>query len=214
MRDLNVWCVCNGTKYTYADVRILRRMVGLNLSVPHQFWCLSDRDIPGVQCLVPREQWPGWWAKLALFHVELGPALYLDLDSVITGPLDRLLSDELSMPANWGESGHGGCQSSVMAWGRDYTHIAESFNPALLKQDIRHPHGRYGNTDYWGDQGYLTALMGDPGAGRVRAMPHVYSYRYHCADGPPADASVICFHGIPKPADAGDEWVRKARSFT
>ena len=212
---ITVWCVCVGSGYSHDEVRILQAQVARNLSRPHKFIALTDRQIDGVECLIPDEIWPGWWSKILLFRYGATEQnLYLDLDSVVVGDLAPLLSDQLSAPANWAQSGHGGVQSSVMAWTGDYSHIADAFNPKLLKDDPRHPFGRYNNTDWWGDQGFLTGLLGEPGAGKIKPMAGVYSYRYHCQNGPPSDASVVAFHGIPKPVEVNEEWVLKARSFT
>jgi len=208
---ITVWSVCNGTKYTDEDVYILRDMVARNLTQPHRFRCLADREITGVDTFIPDEQWPGWWAKLGLFRYSTGQCLYLDLDTVIVGNLDRLLSVPLSMPANWGQSGHGGCQSSVMSWGQDYGWIADRFDVSQLRTPERGNCGGYGQQNLWGDQEFITEVVGSPGNGII-PMHHVFSYRYHAVGGPPGDASVICFHGEPKPAAVLDQWVIAARS--
>lgn len=213
---LSVWCVLNGDKYQDKDAHILKGMVARNLKAQHRFRCLADREITGIDTLVPDEQWPGWWSKLLLFRYAGGQVLYLDLDTVIVGNLDRLLSDRLSMPANWGQSGHGGCQSSVMSWNSDYEnlgYIADLFDIDQVQAPERGNCGAYGPKNLWGDQEYVTELMGDPGD-VVKPMPHVFSYRYHALGGPPGDASIVCFHGEPKPAAVNAEWVLKARSFT
>jgi hypothetical protein len=210
---LTVWCVLNGDKYQPEDAHILKNMVSANLEQEHRFMCLSDRYIEGINTVVPDEQWPGWWAKLQLFRVATGQCLYLDLDTVIVGNLDRLVSKQLSMPANWAQSGHGGCQSSVMSWGEDYSFIAEAFDPDLLGEPVNGNCGPYGKHRLWGDQEFISDVMGDPGE-VVIPMPHIYSYKYHARNGCPEDASVICFHGEPKPGQVQDEWVRQARSYT
>ena len=213
---ISAWCVLNGDKYRNEDAYILRDMVARNLDTPHRFMCLSDRKIPGIECLIPEESWPGWWAKLLLFRYAVGQVLYLDLDVVITGNLDRLLSRELSTPANWAQSGHGGCQSSVMSWDarhEDLGYLADLFNPSLLAPPANGNCGAYGKHKLWGDQEYLTDIVGNPGESVV-PMSHIYSYKYHCRESLPADASVVCFHGEPKPAQVNDKWVLEARSST
>jgi len=212
---LTVWCVLNGTKYTDEDVHILRGMVDCNLAQPHRFICLSDRPVAGVTCLIPTEKWPGWWMKLALFRYAEGQNLYLDLDSVVIGNLDGLVSEQISLPANWAQSGWGGCQSSVMSWGTvDYRYggLADTFNVDELESPTSEDCGRYHGLH--GDQDYITAQLGNPGDGAVVPMKGIYSYRYHCQNGPPGDAKVICFHGNPKPGQVGDDWVIAARSMS
>jgi len=212
--DLTVWCVFTGDKYVDDDVRILRDMVSRQLALPHRFLCLADRQIEGVDTLISHLEWPGWWLKLALFWVSRGQNLYLDLDSVVVGPLEPLLSDQLSMPANWAQSGHGGCQSSVMSWSGDYTAIPGSFDPDQLNPPERGNCGGYGARNLWGDQEFITELLGDPGAGRVKPMDRVISYKYHCRNGLPSGASVVSFHGDPKPSKVSDPWVLGARRLS
>lgn len=210
---VTVWTVFNGHKYDETAVYRMREAVRCHLWEPHRFRCLADRQIPGVDCLVPDEDWPGWWAKLLLFRYATGHNLYTDLDNLIVGSLDGALSTRLSMPANWAQSGHGGCQSSVMAWGQDYGHIADRFDPALLGEPGGGHCGRYGPARLWGDQEFITNLLGDPG-GEVIPMTGVFSYKYHCRDGLPANARVVCFHGQPKPEQVSDPWVQAALSST
>ena len=206
---LTAWCVLNGDKYADSDVYILRDMVARNLDLPHTFRCLSDREVPGVDCFIPDEQWPGWWSKLLLFRYSTGLNLYFDLDVVIVGPLDGLVSERLSMPLNWAQSGHGGCQSSVMAWGGDYSRIADAFHVEQLEAPERGNCGAY--QGLWGDQELITRTLGSPGGSNIDAMPGVYSYRYHCQGGPPPGAKVVCFHGEPKPKDVNEPWVIRSR---
>ena len=207
---LTVWCVFNGNKYSEQEVRILRDQVERHYTGPHTFICLSDRKIDGVNCFIPQENWPGWWAKLLLFRYSQGACLYLDLDCVVVGNLGSLLSQPLSMPQNWAQSGFGGCQSSVMAWyGNGYGFLAEDFRPEDLKPPADGDCGRYHGL--WGDQEYITRKLGAPGVGNVAAMQGVYSYKYHCGGGPPDDAVVVAFHGSPKPSEVSAQWVKNAR---
>lgn len=55
-----------------------------------EFQCLSDVEIPGIDCIPLKHDWPGWWAKIELFRADLGGEfLYTDLDNVVLGPLDQ-----------------------------------------------------------------------------------------------------------------------------
>lgn len=201
---LTVWTVCVGSKYTDRHVQLVKSMAERNLG-PHRFRCLADRDISGVDTLIPHEVWPGWWSKLLLFRYAEGANLYLDLDVVVTGPLDGLVSQELSMPANWAQSGHGGCQSSVMSWANTYSDLWRQFDPAQIETPKDGNCGAY--QGLWGDQEYITRELGSPGKGRISPMAGVYSYKYHCRHGLPSDAKVVCFHGRPKPEEVSDPWV-------
>lgn len=212
---LNVWSVCVGDKYTDDDVYILKDMVSRHLDEPHTFYCLSDRQIGDINCFIPDEKWPGWWSKLLLFRYAGGQVLYLDLDVVVVDDLSPLVSERLSMPANWAQSGHGGCQSSVMSWNSHQENlgwIADRFDLSKLTEPENGNYGWYkvDGKSLWGDQEYITHLMGNPGE-YISAMQGVVSYKYHCMGGLP-DCSVVCFHGNPKPSQVNVQWVKSARS--
>lgn len=199
MPALSVWSVCVGTKYPASYVYALQESVEQHLSLPHEFKCITEHDLPGIQTVKPLLPYPGWWSKLNLFApgVATGPSLYFDLDVVITGSLDYLAdftAHEFAAPANWARSGHGGIQSSVMAWRGNWTAPHEYIQPQWPAVSER----------LWGDQELLWEMLGD---NWVR-IPGVYSYKYHCRDGKrPDDMAVCVFHGDPKPLDVRDEWL-------
>jgi len=205
---LRVWAVCVGDKYADRDVQILQAMCRQAFSQSFIFTCLSDRKIAGVNSLRPPEVWPGWWTKLQLFNVaRTDRNLYLDLDVIVTGSLDDLVSNgPLTMPKNWAQSGHGGWQSSVMSWARDYSYLANRFDVRKLAPRRNDDWGRYEGLH--GDQCYITREASD-----VQPMSGVYSYKYHCRQSVPVDAKVVAFHGTPKPDDVKDSWVQKSRSI-
>lgn len=202
---LTVWSLCWGDKYTDYHVQRLKRTVAENLSEPHQFLCVTSRVIPGVTCVAPPVDWPGWWGKLAIPPMGSTRNIWLDLDVVITGSLDFLLpftTGPLATPWNWAQSGHGGCQSSVMAWGGKVDTL-QGFNPdwAIWPPD---------NTkQFWGDQEYITHLR-DTGKLDVVRIPEQYvkSYKYHCRNGAPEDCRVVVFHGDPKPEAVSESWFK------
>ena len=92
-----------GNKYPADYVNTLYSMVNRNMSRPFRFICLTD-DPSGIEA--PAETFPipelsinlegpeRGWKKLSVFSKELynlsGRVLCLDLDLIITGPLDDL----------------------------------------------------------------------------------------------------------------------------
>lgn len=85
-------------KFTAKHVRILKRMVDRNLTLPHRFVCVTDEKIKGIKT-VPID-WtthvPGMcFVKLMMWRKDIGEFLgdrifYLDLDVVITGNIDAI----------------------------------------------------------------------------------------------------------------------------
>lgn len=147
----------------------LRSMVARHLKQAHRFVCLR-LDI-GLQ---------GWWNKVALFRPGQfeGRVLYLDLDTVITGPLDELVERKgIIHLAKWGwaKNDYG---SGVMVWDAgEHEEVWTRFAPDVPQR-------------FRGDQDWLTSLGG------WRALPDsVRSFRYHCKEGPPPGCAVVAFHG-------------------
>lgn len=75
-------------------VQMMQRQVEKYSPADTEFVCLSDCEIEGVRTIPLEHNWPGWWAKLELFRpdLNLGPFTYTDLDNVILGPLDDILT--------------------------------------------------------------------------------------------------------------------------
>ena len=194
--DLTVWCVCVGDKYHKGYVYALQEMVRKNLTIPHDFICITTHKLPGIQTRLPPVPYQGWWSKIGLFYpkVVAGPSLYFDLDIIITGNIDYLADYtkyQLAAPANWAQSGHGGIQSSVMAWNGNW-------HDPFTKLDW--PAAR---DKYWGDQEWLWDLLGDNWV----KIPNVGSYKYHVRPtGTIPDWMRVCvFHGKPDPHEVSDQ---------
>ena len=197
MPALTAWCVCVGDKYPSAYVYALHEAVAAHLKAPHRFRCITERSLAGIETVAPVLDYGGWWSKLNLFApgIATGPSLYFDLDVVITGGLDYLAeytTHEFAAPANWARSGHGGIQSSVMAWRGDWTEPYEYILPQWPAVTTR----------LWGDQELLWEMLGE----RWTRIPGVYSYKYHCREGLPADCRVTVWHGEPKPEHTKTDW--------
>ena len=203
---ITVWAMNTGGHAPVSEVEILKRQVDRYLSEPHEFVCITESDLPG------------WWGKVRLFSPEISRYrnLWLDLDTVITGSLDALvkpLNSQLRIAKNWAQSGHGGCQSSVMYWQGDSAQIiSDTFDPKDAhwppRNDLFWDNGQVA----WGDQEWATYLR-DTGQLEVEYFDfeHVQSYKYHCRMGLPADTRVVVFHGKPKPSEVYDEWVMEYR---
>jgi hypothetical protein len=89
-----------GRHYSIEWAMRLKAMVARNLTVPHQFVCLSDIETLGIDRIPLQENWPGWWSKIELFGPSLRSArrvFYLDLDVIINGSLDHMVEDPAPM---------------------------------------------------------------------------------------------------------------------
>lgn len=123
-----VACVLRqGGKVGYsADwVARLRNSVARNLDQPHRFVCLSDCDVD-CERIPLINNGPGFWSKLELFRPGLfdTPVLYIDLDTVICGNLDHIVSriqDQRFVMLH--ETDKNVTSSAVMWWRGDQSHL-------------------------------------------------------------------------------------------
>lgn len=200
---VTVACVLrSGGEYKPEHVLHLRDGVRKWLLMPHRFVCLTDTPIEGVNCILLKHNWPRWWAKLELFRFGLfdGPVLYIDLDSLIVGPLDDIATGNyFTVLRNvWAEPSSARIGSGVMAWTGDHSQIYRAFL-GDAERWMRTPQTR----DNWGDQGFLQRHLPIGAERWQEKFPgRVVSWRADCgghADGVPAEASIICFGGPARP---------------
>lgn len=163
--------------------------------------CLSDVDVAGVETVPLEHDWPGWWSKLELFSGSIpGDLLFFDIDTVITGNLDDLDVGETTMLSDF-------YKPHLPASGLMY--IAEKDKAHVWREWMRSPVAhmqRCRTTQCWGDQGFLAGVL-TPRRWQDIVPGQVVSYKVHCRNGLPPDASVVCFHGNPRPWAANQSWV-------
>jgi len=154
---------------------------------------------------------PGWWLKLLMFHRGVilpgHRYLYFDLDTTIVANIDRLVSrvieaDDKFIILEDVYRGHRHYQSSIMA-----------FSPSPWLNEIYASYVRNATDtqelfQVGGDQEYIqycVALVGkfsDTVYFQDMLPDNVVSYKVHCPRGrAPAGASVVIYHGQPKPWD-------------
>jgi len=205
---LHVCCVRAGEAFSPAYVLHLKDMVTRNLEAGFEgrFVCFTDRpfelDGSGIETAPLPADLPGWWSKLALFRKGLFPAgdrvLFFDLDTVITGAIDRLAAYEGEFGILQDFYRPLGLQSSVMAWeAGKHCEIWESFERAGCPMD-----------DPGGDQAWIEKCQVKDRERLQVALPGMFA-SYKQTRGIPSDASVVVFHGRPRPHEVTDGWVPK-----
>lgn len=200
---ITVACVLrSGAVYDATWVARLRDGVARHLSAPHRFVAISDVPVP-CERIALTEDWPGWWSKIALFRPGLltGPTLYLDLDSIVTGDLAPLIRANFTMVADFLRPSLR--NSSVMVWDGDMSSIYDAFaaDPMGAMRAYRgREDGRIGDQAFIED--HAEAGTFPPGL--------VVSYRCHARYAVPGGASVVAFHGRPKPNEINEGWVKTA----
>ena len=216
--DRIILCMKWGTKYGPEYINRLYAMVRRHLTGDFRMVCLTD-DSQGIRAEVecypipPLELPPGiperGWNKLTTFTRDLhglqGTALFLDVDVVITGPLD----DFFTYPGDfviihdykrpWRITGN----SSVYRFQIGaYPEILDKFRKefASIREQFRN------------EQAYLSDEIHK--LGKLSYWPKAWcpSFKYHCIPAwptnfwnppfVPKDARIVIFHGECNPPDA------------
>jgi len=207
---LTIICVLrSGGIYDAEWVRKLRDGCERNMQ-KHRFMCLSDVEVP-CERVALKHDWTGWWSKIELFRKDVidGPALYLDLDTVITGPVEimRNSADFAMLQSFWKADMVG---SGVMYFSGD--NVPHKVYDKFVRQPkayIAH-HERNRNGTYVGDQAFIADCLGQENIDRVNNyVPGIVSYKMHCVKKLPTDASIVCFHGLPRIDEVKAEWLTK-----
>lgn len=183
---------------------VLRSGGDFSLADAYSLQVQCSRHAPGVPFVLLsddalRHGWPGWWSKMELFRFP-GPALYLDLDSVIVGDLTPLLglaAREPFVALRDFYRGGNALQSSVMAWSGDMSHLYETFkaDPGRHMAECTQP-------QMWGDQGFIDAHQRDRKYWQDLLPGALCSYKVHVQGrGIPCGCSVVVFHGRPRPSE-------------
>lgn len=228
---LNCACVIHGDAYswTYVDrlYNMLCRHAGREVIL--HVYTEQHRTVPEPYVKHALIDWAiagpkkSWWYKMQLFDQQhhSGPLLYFDLDTVIVQNIDWIWKQppvyfwavrdfkHLWRPA------HVGINSSVMWWNtQTYHHVWEQF----VQQDLQKIMKKY-----HGDQDFINDAI--PQEQRRFFDPaRIHSWRWQCLDGGydfrkrrhqnpgqgaklTENASILIFHGNPKPATVDDKIV-------
>jgi SAM-dependent methyltransferase len=213
--DITVACVLkSGGDFTADHVEKLRNMVARNMTLPYDFVCLTDMNVPKNVCRSIRLQngFPGWWSKVELFRKDLFKTkyvVYFDLDTVITGSIDSLFVKDIDFAAlrPWNERNrnNGYFASGMLIWKNgNYDFIYDEFDENTIG-------------DYTvGDQQYMSNALTERDQHYYPIQSYfdgVYSYKRNCKGSLPKGARIVCFHGHPRPSEVvglpGHGWVER-----
>lgn len=225
-RLINVVTLKWGNRYRSDYANRLRRSVARNLGRPHRFICFTDNFeglIPGIEVYpipeidLPAERAITGWRKLCLFRDDLpleGLCLFLDLDLVLTGPLDDFFTfgepEEIPIIHNWVAG-----RKKIL---RNDPQIGNSSVFRFEANQCRFVWDQFNREKDWAlanfhpPQSYLTHCIRP----RMRFWPEewVRSFKRHCRPvfpfnlffipRLPKGARIIAFHGKPDPDEVID----------
>jgi hypothetical protein len=214
MMKVNVTCIYKtGGDYTAEYVAALRDQLSkIGALGKAQLVCLTDDPaiykMPGVIAVELENGWPGWWSVPEAYRVT-GPTLLVGLDHIFLKPIDRFLAaiqnmgprDFVMMRAFakkrlWA--------TGVTAWNGDWRWLYERFDFEAWK------------THAGGEQDYVRDVLMDLTArGKARLIPaqkwlRLVSYKKHVRlnSGVVEEADMILFHGLPRPHQVPEQWIR------
>lgn len=218
-------CMKWGTRYGADYVNRLYGMVSRHTRAPFQLVCFTDDATgitPEVDCR-PLPPFPGVpdhlavkpWRKLSLWQKPLAldldgrDALVLDLDLVITGPLDDFFSyqpGKYAVIENWTKPGANIGNTSVFRF-------TVGKYPLIYDRFLADPEGLYRN-EFRIEQEYISATLHPQNQQVFWPRQWVRSFkeellpswplRFLKAAPLPPEARLVIFHGKPDPDEARD----------
>lgn len=233
---LAVICVKWGNKFSADYVNKLYNMVSRNLTIPHRFVCLTDNPddlAAGIETKKLQLNFEYCWTKLELFKdgnfAEEELCLYLDLDIVITGNIDDLVTfktDEQFIGLyDWYSTRNPFFNSSVMRfYGNSATKIINALIKKLEDGQVRwdREYDKYlgsldkvvlweGNTRYGSDQEWISRLVYPKKELKRHCFPDpwILSYKKHGRERLPRGCKIMVFHGFPKPHETDNDYVKE-----
>lgn len=160
--------------------------------------CLSDGPpIPGVTTIPLVYRWPGWWSKMELMGLPDDMVHYTDLDASIVGPVDAFLSmNDLALMRDVYRPR--GLQSSLMV-------LPRAARCTLGNKWMSHPERHMREHSEGGDQALMETLWTESAVRIQDALPgFLVSYKAdRVAERGTQGASVVVFHGRPRPWEVG-----------
>lgn len=202
-----VFVLKTGGDFNVEHVKSLQRQILANTDHNLDFVCFSDVHIDKTMPTIKFKMGlAGWWNKLEIFRTdeyETERIFYFDLDTVITGCLDKYFSLNFEFcglrPWNPQNREYGMMASGLMMFRRNNKLKAifkDKFNPS------EYP---------FGDQQYITQKLVELDKQWVPLQDvtsGIYSFKRECRQKKPNDARIICFHGKPRPWIAKEPWLK------
>lgn len=193
--------------YTPECVNVLARMVQRNLTLPHEFVCLTDQPAAGFDSNIKlasldKELIPlgNAYPKIAVFKEEPqgisgNGILFLDLDTVIVASIDDVANRPeaiVMLPEFLKSPRHCYYNTSAMLLSkgvcpRVWTLFDRKTSPEFVRKT-----GKVGSDQVW-----ISERLG-PGC-PVWDKGEIVSFKYQCQNGVPPNARIVCMHGRFKP---------------
>jgi hypothetical protein len=166
---------------------------------------LTDNRFSDIETIPLKRANKNWWVKLELFSLT-GPTVYFDLDTIIVSDITDICTypHRFTGLTNFKHKGKTNAfASGFMAWNGDFSYLDRDIDAAT---DREYRGDLTGDWQRHGDQGWVNdhleikpELTGDLFPGRFVS----YKWDVRRKGRVPDSASVVCFHGVPRPHEIG-----------
>jgi|TARA_B110001454_G_scaffold177903_1_gene170535 hypothetical protein len=156
------------------------------------FICLTDDasedyDLPLVH------NWPRWWSKMEMFNIK-GPALFFDLDTIITSNIDDViesLKDEEFVTLRDAYRKGSNIGSGIMSWKGDVSYLYHAFekDAGELMRKLR------GDQDFIQKAVKQNTFIQDYSSGVVSFKGDIGQGKQYNKE----KHKIVFFHGRPRP---------------
>lgn len=217
---INIVCVLkSGGVYNASYALALSKGVRTNITIPYQFFCLTDFDsaeLPGIDVIPLLYDWSGWWSVAEAWGPGLPRqrTLYIDLDTLVTGNLNDIAQFDKSNiccledfyfsgnPAN-------GIMNFAPGALEPFWRVLRDTPKKWINEGGRMKPPHFGNMIFWKYRQLLQVEL--PVFWQETLPGQVVSYKVHCRnqEALPEGARLVCSHGTPKPPDIEDSWYKK-----
>ncbi len=212
-RPLTIACVLKsgGQVYDYNYVNALSNAIAKHVTIPYTFTCLTDNPSKfnsNVHKIIKlKHSFPKWWSKIELFRPEIfddtSQVFFLDLDTVITNNINDIVSydgDFCGLRDFYKVVTLG---SGLLSWKPNKCH--HIYKQFLTKCDYV-----MANTPE-GDQKWIDSQIKQMDYFQDLYGRKIISWKKDCLNNNkisiPKSASIVCFHGIPKPHEITDSTI-------
>lgn len=229
---VNIVCMKWGTLYGCEYVNRLYGMVAKNLKKTFRMYCITDDD-SGIRNDIFIRNLPefplpdgarGPWQKLLMFKKDLfdiqGKTMFLDLDVVILGPLDRFFdfSDKFSVRHEFDKRKENDSFGNTSMYVFQVGAYPDIYDNYIANQQQIH-------IKYWtAEQEYVTRTLYSQRNLEFFPNDWILSFKEHClppwpqrlwrSPKEPKGASILAFHGRPLPEDAiAGKWPLDGKPF-
>ena len=227
-KKVTVICLKYGKKYKPEYVNKLFNMVSRHLSISHDFICITENKKglnPKIK-VIPlelKEGIEGWWYKPFVFNRSLNirteTVLFLDLDIIIFGSIDKLFEfeDEKSFLVlnSLTSKNINGINSSCFKFNRsEYFHLYDDY---IQNYDSIIEHC-VGDQDWLGNKiprnhwpkewikSFKYGIMEWPEHIPIVKSQRSWDYIINTEPKPHKETVIAVFHGIPNPHELHSRW--------